>query len=50
MEKLMREFCRSVGKDFGTLKFCFDGEILKLSATPQSLELETDYCIDVLKL
>lgn len=50
MEKLMREFCRAAGKSFGTLKFSFDGESIELSATPQSLDLDTDYCIDVLKL
>lgn len=46
----MREFCRAAGKSFGTLKFSFDGESIELSATPQSLDLDTDYCIDVLKL
>lgn len=48
MEKLMRDFCHVTGKKFGSLKFSFDGETLDLSARPESLDLETDYCIDVL--
>ena len=47
MEKLMREYCRNVHMKYGSVRFQFDGERIDPSATPQSLELESDFCIDV---
>ena len=47
MEKLMQQFCKTTGVKYGTVGFQFDGEPIDLSESAESLELETDYCIDV---
>ena len=48
MEKLMRQYCREMHIKYGSVRFQFDGERIDPSATPQSLELESDFCLDVL--
>ena len=47
MEKLMREYCRRMHMRYGTVRFQFDGDDIDPIVTPQSLELESDFCIDV---
>jgi len=48
MEKLMRQYCRNMHIKYGSVQFMFDGEQIDPSETPDSLELESDYCIDVI--
>jgi len=48
MDKLMRQYCRKMRIKYGSVRFQFDGEEIEPCATPQALELESDYCIDVL--
>jgi len=48
MEKLMRQYCSKMRVKYGSVRFQFDGEEIDPSSTPQALELETDFCIDVL--
>jgi len=48
MEKLMRQYCRNTRIKYGSMQFLFDGEQIDPSATPETLELESDYCIDVI--
>jgi len=50
LEKLMRQYCKQKRIKFGSVQFQFDGELVDPLATPLSLELESDFCIDVLPL
>jgi hypothetical protein len=43
----MREYCRLCNVKYHTVQFQFDGEPVDPSSTPESLELESDFCIDV---
>jgi len=46
----MRQYCKQKRIKFGSVQFQFDGELVDPLATPLSLELESDFCIDVLPL
>ncbi|ELU07780.1 hypothetical protein CAPTEDRAFT_221353 [Capitella teleta] len=46
--RLMKKYCESVKAPFGSLRFQFDGEDILPNQTAEELDLETDYCIDVM--
>ena len=43
----MRQYCRRMRIKYGSVRFHFDGEPIDPRETPDTLELESDVCIDV---
>lgn len=46
MQRLLDGFCKKKGLNPSELQFVFDGKILALHETPESLEMENDDLID----
>ena len=47
LERLMREYAMKCGLNHESLTFTFDGDVVRKSQTPESLEMEDDDCLDV---
>ncbi len=45
---MLHQYAQKMGVDFNSLKFQFDGEVLTGAQTPEDLELEDQYTIDVI--
>ena len=43
----MEEYCRRASTTMSSLQFWFDGEIVSLKDTPNSLDMEDGECLDV---
>jgi len=43
----MRQYCRKMHVKYGSVRFQLDGEQVDPCETPDTLELESDVCIDV---
>ena len=48
MKIVFEEYAKIRDLDVKTLKFFFDGEIIKASKTAEQCELEDGFCIDVI--
>lgn len=47
---IMEEFARKIKATLTELEFKFDGESVSVTSTPKALDMDTDDCIDVMRL
>ena len=49
LRETLQAYADAIGYTLKTLSFQFDGDVIDASSTPKELELETGFCIDVMR-